>query len=263
MAHWRWPLRSGTRNLDVPLHPVDPMILLWREQLRRVYTYYRDRRSRTRYFFLKLFLFFVVLNLGCYWLALISAFPHLVFGDALTHYAKIQLPVGLLGALFDSLSFFVTIRLVQRAVASSGAIRFLAHLSIDLVIAFAATWWVLFVFVVSGWMVNLLGGRIYEKDPDGRWHVVSIRNLSDEASSANVRSAHLQQRTELYTDRVVEALRNPIGNLRNIYFGVIMGTSAMLPTCIHLWMFLVAMLKQSISWRTIYPRHDPRTSSNG
>ena len=115
------------------------MIQLWRTQLTRAYDYYRHRRVQVRWFFPKLFLFFVFLNLSCYWLALTTAFPHLVFGKALAHYAKIQVPVGLLGALFDSLSFFVTVQLVRRALASSGIVRFLAHLSVDLFIAFAAT----------------------------------------------------------------------------------------------------------------------------
>ena len=91
------------------------MIQLWRAQLKHAYDWYRHRRVEVRWFYPKLFLFFVVLNLSCYWLALLTAFPHLVFGNSLTHYAKIQFPVGLLGALFDRLSFFVTVRLIRRA----------------------------------------------------------------------------------------------------------------------------------------------------
>ena len=224
------------------------MIQLWRTQLTRAYDYYRHRRVQVRWFFPKLFLFFVLLNLSCYWLALTTAFPHLVFGKALAHYAKIQFPVGLLGALFDSLSFFVTVQLVRRALASSGIVRFLAHLSVDLFIAFAATWWVLFVFVLSGWLINLLDGRIYEKNQQGRWQIISIDDLTDEADDAEIRTKHWRQRTDLYSDRLVDAVRHPLANLKNIYFGIIMGASAMLPTCIHLSMFVAAM------WRTTRSR---------
>ena len=224
------------------------MIQLWRIQLTRAYDYYQHRRVQVRWFFPKLFLFFVFLNLSCYWLALTTAFPHLVFGKALAHYAKIQVPVGLLGALFDSLSFFVTVHLVRRALASSGIVRFLAHLSVDLFIAFAATWWVLFVFVLSGWLINLLDGRIYEKNQQGHWQIISIDDLTDEPDDAELRTKHWRQRTDLYSDRLVDAVRHPLANLKNIYFGIIMGASAMLPTCIHLSMFVAAM------WRTTRSR---------
>jgi len=40
----------------------------------------------------------------------------------------------------------------------------------------------------------------------------------------------------------VNALANPTDNLRNIYFGLIMGISAMLPTCIHVLLFLRAFI---------------------
>ena len=220
------------------------MIQLWRAQLKHAYDWYRHRRVEVRWFYPKLFLFFVVLNLSCYWLALLTAFPHLVFGNALTHYAKIQFPVGLLGALFDSLSFFVTVQLIRRALASSGIVRFLAHLSVDLFIALAATWWVLFVFVLSGWLINLLDGRIYEKNELGRWQIISVDKLPQATDETALGTRHWRQRTDLYTDRLIDAVRHPLANLKNIYFGIIMGASAMLPTCIHLSMFLAAM------WRT-------------
>ncbi|MEE3368579.1 MAG: hypothetical protein VX346_04460 [Planctomycetota bacterium] len=235
------------------------MIHIWRAQLKRVYDYYRNRRLQVRWFFFKLFLFFVVLNLSCYWLALTTAFPHLVFGKALAHYAKIQIPVGLLGALFDSLSFFVTVQLVRRALAASGIVRFLAHLSVDLFIALAATWWVLFVFVLSGWLINLLDGRIYERNQQGRWQVISIETLAHTSDDAEIRTKHWRQRTDLYRGRLVDALRHPLANLKNIYFGIIMGASAMLPTCIHLSMFLAALWHKTSRQR----RQDARTSSSG
>ena len=63
-----------------------------------------------------------------------------------SHYIKLQIPVGLLGALFDSLSFFVTIWIIRRALASTKSIEYMFHLSLDFIIAILATLWVLFVF---------------------------------------------------------------------------------------------------------------------
>ena len=47
-----------------------------------------------------------------------------------------------------------------------------------------------------------------------------------------------EARTVLYQGRVWSAWRDPSGadNLRNIYFGVIMGASALLPTLFHLFL---------------------------
>lgn len=225
------------------------MIRLWRDKLVELYDFYCRIRPGTKYFYLKLFVFFVVVNAACYWLAMITAFPRYVFSHAVWHYAKVSLPVSFLGALFDSLSFFVTIYLIRKAIASTTTIRFVAHLSVDFIIAVIATWWVLFVFVISGWMINVFDGRVYYKDDQGRWRVTSTEHLKESKTSEEIREMHLTQRKDIYTERAVDAMKNPGRNLRNIYFGLIMGLSAMLPTCVHLYMFFTSFMGKFHSQR--------------
>ena len=47
----------------------------------------------------------------------------------------------------------------------------------------------------------------------------------------------LLARTNQYANTVNDAIKNPTRNLQNIYFGIIMGLSAMIPTSIHFSMF--------------------------
>ena len=87
------------------------------------------------------------------------------------------------------------------------------HLSLDFIIAILATLWVLFVFSFGGWLISL-----WEQVPE-----------------------ELGQRGSKYTQRAVQAIQDPTGreNLKNVYFGIIMGLSAALPSCLHLTLFLV------------------------
>lgn len=196
------------------------MIELWRTRLARVLRGLEERRRTTRFFYAKVFLFFVALNIACYWLAMVTAFPDVTFGPEAWHYFKVQFPVGLLGALFDSLSLFVTVSMVRRALASRSTTSYVAHLSVDLAIAALATLWVLFVFSVSGWLVGLA-------------------TMAPEA---------LSDRNAAYQERLVRALQDPTGQeeLRNIYFGLLMGLSAMLPTLTHVYLSLRAV-SESVS----------------
>ena len=100
--------------------------------------------------------------------------------------------------------FFVTIWIIKRALASSKTSEYIFHLSLDLVIAILATLWVLFVFSFGGWIIS-----IWESAPE-----------------------ELIERGNKYTTRAVQALKDPTGreNAKNIYFGLIMGVSAALPT---------------------------------
>lgn len=50
-------------------------------------------------FFPILFSFFVVQNITCYWSAIYTAFPHFMMTHEASHYLKLQIPVGLVGAL--------------------------------------------------------------------------------------------------------------------------------------------------------------------
>jgi hypothetical protein len=156
-------------------------------------------------------------------------FPSQTFGLSFFHYFKISLSVGVMGALFDSLSFYVTLWIIQHALITSSSLSYILHLSLDFIIAILATFWVLFVFVISGWIVNQLEGKSYSHREDGSIYVVQ----SDDVEQGK----QLKKRSGLYRARVEEAMQNPLRNWRNILFGTIMGLSAMLPTSIHLLMF--------------------------
>ena len=135
---------------------INQIISYWRKDLQRALFFYESKRSHGDSFFLYLFIFFVFLNITCYWFAMVTAFPSLVFGKTFGYYFKVQFPVGILGALFDSLSFFVTIFIVRRALLTVSTKIYIAHLSIDLVIAVLATFWVILVFIISGWTVSFI-----------------------------------------------------------------------------------------------------------
>jgi hypothetical protein len=93
----------------------NPVVEEWRFSLRRLYEWYERRRPSPYVFYPTLFLFFILLNDASYWLAMITAFPELLVGRFGAYYFKIQFPVATLGALFDSLSFFVTLYIIRKA----------------------------------------------------------------------------------------------------------------------------------------------------
>ncbi len=188
---------------------MDSIISIWKDYLRQLLAFYEAKRGSIFAFYPLLFLSFVLINIGCYWWAMFSAFPELTHGRAGAHYFKIQFPVGFLGALFDSLSFFVTIYIIRHALRTEKGIQYVAHLSLDLVIAVLATFWVLFVFSFSGWLISLM---------DAKPQVLLERNAE-------------------YQGLLLDAVAKPTDNLRNIYFGLVMGVSAMIPTCVHIYMF--------------------------
>ncbi len=195
------------------------VILVWKDSLRRLLSFYETKRGRFITFFPKLFLFFVLLNIFCYWWAIFTAFPEYVFEGAGAYYFKVQFLVGIFGAVFDSFSFFVTVFIIRRALRASGNLEYAAHLSFDLLIAVLATFWVLFVFSFSGWIIHFL-------------------------ESTNV---DLVQRNEDYEDMLRDAIASPADNLRNIYFGLIMGISAGLPTFMHVCMFFRSCVRMVLS----------------
>ena len=187
-----------------------PIIAIWKRSLERLLGFYDQYRGSLATFFPKLFLFFIGLNITCYWLAMLTAYPEEAFGNERLHYFLLQFPVGLLGALFDSLSFFITVHIARRALKTTSPVSYIAHLSVDLIIAIIATWWVLFVFSLSGWLVSLV-----QHTPES-----------------------LAERAFVYEERLVDAVQDPTStqNLKNIYFGAVMGISAMLPTLTHLYL---------------------------
>ena len=149
-----------------------------------------------------------------------TAFPELTHGSAGTHYFKVQFPVSFLGALFDRLSFFITIIIIRHAIRSQNSFVYVAHLSIDLAIAILTTFWVLFVFSFSGWLINIIETNLSVLDGMGA----------------------LSARNERYQGMLSAAIAQPTDNLHNIYFGLIMGVSASIPTCVHLFMFIYSLV---------------------
>ncbi|MBX2863281.1 MAG: hypothetical protein KTR27_06965 [Leptolyngbyaceae cyanobacterium MAG.088] len=206
---------------------VRPIMAIWKRSLARLLHYYDQHRGSLVSFFPKLFIFFTLLNISCYWLALLTAYPEEAFGDERIHYFLLQFPVGILGALFDSLSFFITVWIAKRALKTTSLASYIAHLSVDIVIAIVATWWVLFVFSVSGWLISFI-----QHSPES-----------------------LTTRAEVYESRVIDAVTNPTNkdSLKNIYFGVVVGISAMIPTFTHLFLSVQAagtyLRKYAQRWR--------------
>lgn len=204
------------------------IVSIWKQSLEKLLAYYEKRRSELKHFFLKLFTFFVCINIFCYWWAIITAYPWEI-GNEPVHYFLLQFPVGIFGAAFDSASFLVTIWIARRALKTTSTSSYLLHLSVDLVIAVIATWWILFVFSVSGWLVSVV-----QMNPES-----------------------LSERAMKYEGRLVNALENPMGSLRNIYFGVIIGISAMLPTFTHMTLSFHAV------WEYLrFPKREEQQVSN-
>lgn len=193
---------------------------LWREDLRGILEKFQAWRFNTKFYFFKVFIFFVFLNDLAYWFAIATAFPEIISGDDFLHYSKVQIPVAILGALFDSLSLYVTLLVVNRALCSPSNLSYISHLSVDVVIAVAATFWVLFVFSISAWIVSFMpavSSSVVKTEMQ-----VQVQTLSD--------------RSELYEGRVAAAINNPTGEqeMKNIYFGMVMGFSAIIPTAVHI-----------------------------
>jgi len=189
----------------------------WRGDLSLILERYEAWRLNTKFYFLKIFIFFIFLNDISYWFAIATAHSEIFTSEKeLLYYTKIQIPVAFLGALFDSLSLYITLLVIRRALLSLTNLSYISHLSIDVLIAVAATFWVLFVFSISGWIVK----SIFIKTEDKTIVVAKT----------------LEQRNQLYAGRAMAAVKNPTGKeeMKNIYFGLIMGLSAIIPTCVHI-----------------------------
>lgn len=202
---------------------------IWREDLNLILERFQAWRFSTRFYFLKVFIFFVFINDLAYWFAIATAFPEIISGDDFAHYSKIQVPVAILGALFDSLSLYITLLVVRNALRSKSNFSYISHLSIDALIAIAATFWVLFVFSVSAWIVSFIP---VDTTP------VSVAN-----KETRIESQSLSDRGKLYEGRVVAAIKNPTGEdeMKNIYFGIVMGFSAIIPTAVHIFCALFSL----------------------
>lgn len=82
------------------------VFLHWRISLLQILTWFENFRNSTRNPYLKAFAVFVVLNLSCYWWALLTTYPERAFGDKAEEYLLMGFPVALFGAVFDNLSLF-------------------------------------------------------------------------------------------------------------------------------------------------------------
>jgi len=192
---------------------------VWRASLHHFLVWFQDLRGRTAWFPLKTFVFFFFVNLAFFWWALLTAYPRLLFGPKAEEYALMGFPVSFLGAIFDCVSLAATLVIVGRALRAESDHRFVAYLGFDLVVAVLAGLWVLFAFVVSGWLVNL---------------ILSLPET-------------MADRGHLYEDRIASLMSEPLGrdNLRNLYFGVVMGASALFPTLFHLFLVGRSLLRSS------------------
>ncbi len=101
-----------------------------------------------------------------------------------------------------------------------------------MLIAVAATFWVLFVFSISGWLVSFF--------PTEKTEMKNKVGVQIESQASN---ETLSDRGKLYEKRVAAAINNPTGEdeMKNIYFGVVMGLSAMIPTAVHVSCALFSM----------------------
>ncbi len=202
---------------------------VWRKDLSRILERFQAWRFNTRYYFLKVFIFFIILNDLAYWFAMATAFPEMLSGDDLIHYSKIQVPVAFLGAIFDSLSLYITLLVVRSALNSRSNFSYISHLSIDVLIAIAATFWVLFVFSISAWLVSFVPGN--------------SNIMGKNEVQVEVKKQTLSDRGKLYEGRVASAIENPTGEseMKNIYFGIVMGFSAIIPTAVHISCALLSL----------------------
>ena len=168
---------------------INQIISYWRRDLDRALLFYESKRFQGDSFFLYLFIFFVFLNITCYWFAMVTAFPSLVFGKTFAYYFKVQFPFGILGALLT-----VSTKI------------YIAHLSIDLVIAVLATFWVILVFIISGWTVSF----------------IETLGQSEELIQTYDHETNINRRTDKYVSTVNDSLKNSAKNIQNIYFGLIL-----------------------------------------
>lgn len=190
---------------------------IWRRSLRHFFVWFQGLRTRTRYFLVKAFLVFCAINFAFFWCALVTTYPGLLRGPKASEYAVMSFPIAVLGAAFDCLSLVATLFIVRKALQSAGNKAFLAYLSVDLALAVLAGLWVLFAFIVSGWLVS---------------HVLSVPET-------------VAERSDLYQWRLESLMDQPLrpDNLRNLYFGVMMGASALLPTLFHLFLVCRSILR--------------------
>ncbi len=227
--------------MSIELRGQEQLFDLWRRRLGLTLTKINALRHHQKHFNIKLYSFFALINAISYQWAMGLVFPHMAFGYDRGHYFMILFPVALLGAVFDHLSFFVTLYLIKSALKRLSHLSFIAHLACDAVIAVLATGWVLFVFIFSGWLINSIQGKHYQQKKDGTFSVVVKQQRDGKTVSSSRAPDHFEQRSAVYQKRLMDAVHRPSQNWKNITFGAIIGLSAMLPTFAHIVMFLFSI----------------------
>ena len=89
------------------------MIKIWKRYLLYFLKLFIKASYNINFFKFKIVIFFITINIFFYWIAMIIAFPELVFGSSSLEYFLLQFPVGLLGGFFDSLSLIITIYMIK------------------------------------------------------------------------------------------------------------------------------------------------------
>ena len=136
----------------------------------------------------------------------------------LPHYIKLQIPVGLLGALFDSLSFFNHLDYSGLLCQQNPHLEYVFHLSLDFIIAILATLWVLFVFSFGGWLISLL-----EQAPEELGQRVQNNHPKSGASNTGPHSKRKPKKMFILA----------------FNYGIICS-----PSCLHLTLFAWSILRQ-------------------
>ena len=257
---------------------LDAFIDAWRQRLGTLIDTYERIRQQTNSFWLKFFLIFFLLNLLCYQVAIMTAFPDRAFGANWLRYALIQFPVGVLGAAFDCASMVVTVAIMRHAIQILAIIVYFGHVVADILIAVLATGWVLIVFSISTVLVDFAIGppttiapaslnviaqprtviaqpRLPEKShvqqPVAKTPIKSASILNPEAPATAPKfgspidhTQFMANRSRGYAQRFSAAINDPFSseNIKNIYFGIVMGVSAMLPSLVHLFLGLASLL---------------------
>jgi len=249
---------------------LDAVIIAWRDRHAGLIRAYEDFRGRTNAFWRKLFLIFFFLNIVSYQTAIMTAFPERAFGDEWLRYALIQIPVGLLGAIFDCASFVVTVAIIRHAIKTRSKLVYIGHVAMDILIAVLATGWVLIVFSISTALVDFVVdappvataappsvARVVDPDAASRKLIAPPVTAAGPVAASSTpgtigRARFIADRSKGYGRRFSTAITDPFSadNLKNIYFGVVMGGSAMLPSLVHLYAGLASLLVVALGART-------------
>ena len=117
------------------------IVAIWRDSLHTILDRYERKKISTWLFFPLLFVFFIILNIACYWWAIYTAFPYYMQTHETSLLHKTANPVGFSGLFLIVFPFCN--HLDHRACLSARNSEYVFHLSLDLIIAIVATFWVL------------------------------------------------------------------------------------------------------------------------